>query len=150
LFCLHVIVSACLPPILISYNFVIKIASLTQFCTLRPSYLYRPPTSPAITVSRYLYLFFAQAQVPELLFPALSHKKIPQEVPVAGYRAFFHGALSAKVTPAKALGYGHFSVKYREGRRNECRCRSVPAINGQERRETAPHSDFRPTESLYI
>jgi len=50
-------------------------------------------------------------------FPGFSHKKIPQEDAVTADRAFFPGALSVKVTSAKAQGCGHFSVKNREGRR---------------------------------
>ena len=43
-------------------------------------------------------------------------KKIPQEVAVAADRALFHGAISAKVTSAKARGCGYFSVRNREDR----------------------------------
>ena len=109
-----------------------------------------PPNQPGNYRFPIPLSFFRTSAGAGALFSGLISQKIPQENAVAADRAFFHSALSAKVTVAKARGCGHFSVKHREGRRNECRCRSVPAINGQERRETAPHSDFRPTESLYI
>ncbi len=64
------------------------------------------------------------------LFSGLISSRIPQKVPVAADRAFLTGALSAKVTFAKARGCGHFSVTNREGRVKGCLCRSDSRIDG--------------------
>jgi len=79
--------------------------------------------APGPTASQRVPGFFAvlspdaQAQVPGLFLKALSHKKIPQAYAVAGYRAFFLGALSDRGTFPKARGCGRFSVKTRQGRK---------------------------------
>jgi len=86
------------------------------------------------------FLPYTQEQVPELFQEALSHKKIPQEVPVAVDRAFLPGAPSVRVTPAKARGYGRFSVTHREGRMKECRRLRAPATDA--RKEKKGHGYF--------